>query len=149
MTRHEYHIALVLLALITAGVLGYQALNPKSHSANSDCTLALYFSGPHGCDNSPAVESISAPVFTEKIEDYFTPRKKNGAYSLSMNTIESAGENKQGNHIKEPDGPGNPGLDSRIDFTTEEPLADQSHPSFLLTDSHKQFLESVLGKPNP
>jgi len=147
MTRHEYHIALVLLALITAGVLGYQALNPKSHGANGDCTLALYFSGPHGCDNSPAVESISAPVFTEKIEDYFTPRTESDLYDFSKNTIDSARDKRPVDHTKERPASGSSGFGSRFNTTIDEPLLDQSHPSFLLTDSHKQFLESVFGNP--
>lgn len=74
MTKHEFHIALVLIALIAAGVLGYDFLNTKkySHSQTADCTLALYFSGPDGCQNRPAVRSISGPVFVEKIESYFS-----------------------------------------------------------------------------
>lgn len=74
MTRHEFHIALVLIALIAAGVLGYDFFNSKtySHSQSADCTLALYFSGPDGCQNRPAVRSISGPVFVNKIESYFS-----------------------------------------------------------------------------
>ena len=144
MTRHEYHIALVLLALITAGVLGYQALNPKSHGANSDCTLALYFSGPYGCDNSPAVESISAPVFTEKIEDYFTPRGKSDLYDFSKNNIDLARDKRPSDYNKAHSVTGNSNLDSHSDTTFGEPLPDQSQSSFLLADSHKQFLESVF-----
>lgn len=74
MTRHEFHIALVLIALIAAGVLGYDFLNGKqySYSQSADCTLALYFSGPDGCQNRPAVRSISGPVFVNKIESYFS-----------------------------------------------------------------------------
>jgi hypothetical protein len=74
MTRNEFHIALVLIALIAAGVLGYDFLNSKqySYSQSADCTLALYFSGPDGCQNRPAVRSISGPVFVNKIEAYFS-----------------------------------------------------------------------------
>ena len=74
MTRSEFHIALVLIALIAAGVLGYDFLNSKqySYSQSADCTLALYFSGPDGCQNRPAVRSIPGPVFVNKIEAYFS-----------------------------------------------------------------------------
>lgn len=79
MTKHEFHIALVLIALIAAGVLGYDFLNSNrySHTQAADCTLALYFSGPDGCQNRPAVRSIPGPVFVEKIESYFSREEIN------------------------------------------------------------------------
>jgi len=145
MTKHEYHIALVLLALITAGVLGYQALNPETRGSKSDCTLALYFSGPNGCNNSPAVESISAPVFTEKIEDYFSPRENNNLHTYNKNSLDSAYDIRPGKHKKEHPIPVNSGLNSGFDDNVKAPLPDLNDPLFLLSESHNEFLDSVFG----
>lgn len=148
MTKHEYHIALVLLALITAGVLGHQALNGDKHQTNSDCTLALYFSGPFGCDNTPRVESITAPVFTEKIEDYFSPGETDRLYDINMNVVRYV-------HDRKPDDlqtanefsvPGTSQNDSEIDDTFEEDnYRDRNQQPFLLSDSHSDFLQSIFG----
>jgi hypothetical protein len=73
MTKHEFHIALVLLALITAGVAGHYFLNSDSGKTRSDCTLALYFSSYDGCRSSEQIEVITPREFKERIQTAFTP----------------------------------------------------------------------------
>jgi|GEM_PF-1672880 hypothetical protein len=75
MTKHEFHIALVLLALITAGVVGHQLLNTDTGKTRNDCTLALYFSSYDGCNSSEQIEVITSQKFKERIQTAFTPEK--------------------------------------------------------------------------
>lgn len=149
MTKHEYHIALVLLLLITAGVLGYQALNGDKHRTKSDCTLALYFSGPYGCNNTPQVESISAPVFAKKIEEYFSPRQRGGLHDLDIDIVRIAHEKRpaapvNASPINASPKPGSSVLSLQPDIPEAENNPDRNESSFLLSDSHQTFLKTVI-----
>ena len=50
MTKHEFHIALLLLALISAGVLGYQLANSGFDNRKDVWSNALLNSNPGNCD---------------------------------------------------------------------------------------------------
>lgn len=99
MTVHEYHIALVLIALITAGVLGYHSLNADMNRSSQDCSWGLYFSDTDNCSDIIKTESISARAFTESVEIYSSP-EKNIMFDLHMNTIEYNCENRLTNTAK-------------------------------------------------
>ncbi|WP_340104131.1 hypothetical protein [Rhodohalobacter sp. 8-1] len=143
MTKHEYHIALVLLALITAGVLGYQMLNTETHRGNGDCTLALYFSGPNGCNNKPQVQSISGSAFAKRIEDYFSPEKRSH-YDISMETSPFAQKKTSEGPIENPKSKRSSEFDALpvIKCTDQHRALDDT--TFLIFENHERYLRSVL-----
>lgn len=148
MTKHEYHIALVLIALVTAGVLGHHWLNADPYRASQDCTLALYFSGPDGCSNKPGTKPITSRQFTESIENYFTP-DKNRPLDRDVDTVMMQYTHK-GLPANPPAGPRlvnepNPGSSIEGIWQQTEQFAGDS--LFFISDSHSKFLNRVLHRP--
>ncbi len=66
MTKHDFNVAMVLLVLITAGTLGYQALNAESVNMSGNCTVALYFSSYDGCKSSDGIKIPPPAIMDER-----------------------------------------------------------------------------------
>ena len=92
MTKHEFRMALLLLALFTAGTLGYQSLNADRGGHSADCTLAKYFSSFSGCNSSENIIQVSHSVFVNRIEDYFS-NKKPELFNLRLEVDHRAAKN--------------------------------------------------------
>lgn len=63
MTKHEFHIALLLLALITAGVLFYQLVNSGFDDRRDTWSYALLNSNSDHCDLVIEID-IRPPAFS-------------------------------------------------------------------------------------
>lgn len=127
MTKHEYHIALVLIALVTAGILGYHLLNGGSINDGPNCTLSTYISNGYNCGGQGG-GAVSQTEFIDGIEQSFSESRislfdfRGRRRALSMNETEQDSTlDKESEHQP----------DTAINTGTERFLISESHLNFI------------------
>ena len=145
MTKHEYHIALVLIALISAGILGFHVLNGGSINDGPNCTLSTYISGGYDCGGQ-ANATISKKEFMTRIEDSFTEKNIPGFEFTERRPALTEASFENSETIL-------PDNSDSLSLAIEDPLERAAHlpgyinqksTGFLTSESHRTFIRRLF-----
>lgn len=89
------------------------------------------------------MEEVTATKLTKAIEDYFSPREESGLYDLDIEIVQYAIDRMPGDAGGETHQGDNSESDVHQYLKQNEQDQVKIDASFLVTDSHKQFLQTI------
>lgn len=146
MTKHEFHIALLLLALIIAGVLGYQFANSGYNNKTDTWANALLNSNPDNRNFDIEME-IQPPVFEQHEAEQEASAGKNSPEERNPYLENSVFLNDEEGSLNV-----SAATPAKTDYHIKGSLSSgnsQANGSYLNSGAHQESISLILGGSSP